>query len=423
MPTKHAKQTSQDCLKLASKAWNALTHMTLLHTDTFTQKPFDTQKLQDTRTPFTAQTALTHTLPLWHRNTFYTETLLHTHYFTQRRFNTQTLLHTDTFTHRSFYTQTLLRTDALFTHKHLLHRNTLYTQTRVTHKHFYTQNTFTLRQLLHTHRHTHTPFCTQTLLHTDPLTHRQKLFFTHKPFYTQTLWHRNPLPHRSCDPRTPFTFTQKHFYTQTGLHSNTFAHRSFYTHTQTHTLVRQNVCSRGSYWFVIFCSWKGRCTQTCSKQWQIEYGRRCEWITEFRNRNGLMAGTSDWSGQISPALIQCLRWCKTEWAACTPCLKTEKLKYWKTEKFANPLETGVDPTHKGLSPLVFVGHNALWISHDKAKPFCTYNRDSACNELCAWQDGNEYLRIKWARLFSPLKRNRRVPAETLSRNWWMSGNL
>ena len=96
---------------------------------------------------------------------------------------------------------------------------------------------------------------------------------------------------------------------------------------------------------MIFCSWKGRCTQTCFKKWQIEYGRRCEWITEFRNRNGLMAGTSDWSGQISPALIQCLRWCKTEWAACTPCLKTEKLKCWKTEKFANPLETGVDPTH------------------------------------------------------------------------------
>ena len=95
-----------------------------------------------------------------------------------------------------------------------------------------------------------------------------------------------------------------------------------------------------------------------------------------------------------------------KWIRCTrgstPCLKTEKLKYWKTEKFANPLETGVGPTHKGLSPLVFVGHNALWIS-DKAKPFCTYNRDSACNEL-AWQDGNEYLRIKWARLFSPLKR-------------------
>ena len=29
-----------------------------------------------------------------------------------------------------------------------------------------------------------------------------------------------------------------------------------------------------------------------------------------------------------------------------PCFKTEKLKNRKTEKFANPLETGVDPTHK-----------------------------------------------------------------------------
>ena len=38
-----------------------------------------------------------------------------------------------------------------------------------------------------------------------------------------------------------------------------------------------------------------------------------------------------------------------KWVRCTrgstPCLKTEKLKYWKTEKLANPLETGVDPTH------------------------------------------------------------------------------
>ena len=57
-----------------------------------------------------------------------------------------------------------------------------------------------------------------------------------------------------------------------------------------------------------------------------------------------MPGTSDWWGQISPELIQCLRWCKTGWAACNPGLKTEKLKYWKTEYFVNPLETGVDPT-------------------------------------------------------------------------------
>ena len=53
-------------------------------------------------------------------------------------------------------------------------------------------------------------------------------------------------------------------------------------------------------------------------KWQIEYVRRWEWITQFKHRNGIMAGTSDWSGHISPALIQCLRWCKTGWAACTP---------------------------------------------------------------------------------------------------------
>ena len=156
-------------------------------------------------------------------------------------------------------------------------------------------------------------------------------------------------------------------------------------HQGTHaanTLVRQNVCSRGSYWFVIFCSWKGRCTQTCFKQWQIEYGRRCEWITEFRNRNGLMAGTSDWSGQISPALIQCLRWCKTEWAACTPCLKTEKLKYWK---IANPLETGVDPphTHTHTHP------------HTHAHTHMYFNQKTACLGHDHHQD---WLPLVWVKL-------------------------
>ena len=44
--------------------------------------------------------------------------------------------------------------------------------------------------------------------------------------------------------------------------------------------------------------------------------------SHFRNEKKF-AGTSDWSGQISPALIQCLRWCKTGWAACTPCIWNE----------------------------------------------------------------------------------------------------
>ena len=125
-------------------------------------------------------------------------------------------------------------------------------------------------------------------------------------------------------------------------------------------------------------------------------------------RNLTSYSSAIWRHTTPRAVKKCVRCTRRS----TPCLKTEKLKNRKTEKFANPLETGVDPTHKGLSSLVFVGHNALWIS-DKVKPFCTYNWDSACNELCAWQDGNEYLRIKWARLFSPLERNRRVPAEMI----------
>ena len=102
----------------------------------------------------------THTLPLSHRNTCYTETLLHTHHFTQRRFNThpfthrhfytQKLLHTDTSTQMHFHTQTLLHTD-IFTQKHsytqtLLHRDTFHTQ-----------------KLLHTSTFTHKLLSTETL--------------------------------------------------------------------------------------------------------------------------------------------------------------------------------------------------------------------------------------------------------------------
>ena len=35
-----------------------------------------------------------------------------------------------------------------------------------------------------------------------------------------------------------------------------------------------------------------------------------------KSRNGIIAGTSGWSGQMSPALIQCLRWYKTAWMGC-----------------------------------------------------------------------------------------------------------
>ena len=83
-----------------------------------------------------------------------------------------------------------------------------------------------------------------------------------------------------------------------------------------------------------------------------------------------------------------------------PCPKIEN---WTICKFVSPLEPGVDPTHEGLSP-------NIW----QSEAFCTYTRANAGNQPWAWQDGNGDLRIKWARLFSPLKRNRRVLAETLS---------
>ena len=122
---------------VATIEYHATNQVLTFHTDTFTQKPFDTQKLRHTD-PIYKQTllhtnAFTHTLPLSHRNTFYTETLLHTHHFTQRRFNTQILLHTDTFTQKPFDTQTLLHTDA-FTQ-----RRFYTTEAFTTHRCFYTQ--------------------------------------------------------------------------------------------------------------------------------------------------------------------------------------------------------------------------------------------------------------------------------------------
>ena len=126
---------------------------------------------------------------------------------------------------------------------------------------------------------------------------------------------------------------------QTNNGSVTF---TFPTRTHTHT-VRQNVCSRGSHRLVILLA-IGRCTQTCLKM--TNWVRSPLWVNhrEFKNWNSIMAGTSDWSGQISPALIQCLRCCKTGWAA-SPAL-IEKLNKLK---IVSPLETGVDPTHEGLS--------------------------------------------------------------------------
>ena len=94
---------------------------------------------------------------------FYTQKLLHTDAFTQRRFYTQTLLHTEAFTHGSFYAQNVF-----------LHTDT------VTPRRFYTQ------KLLHTSAFTHRSFYTQTLLHTTT--------FSHTDFYTPTSLRATGLP-------------------------------------------------------------------------------------------------------------------------------------------------------------------------------------------------------------------------------------
>ena len=155
----------------------------LLHTDTFTHRPFYTQ-------------TLLHTEAFKHRS-FYTQSLSHTEAFTHRSFYTQRLLHTEAFTHRGFCTQRLLHTDA-FTHRLLLHTDIF------THRPFYTQT------LLHTDAFTRRCFCTQKLLHTDT--------FTHRHFYRQTFLHTDP-------------FTHKHIYTQKLFHTEAFTHRLLYTQT------------------------------------------------------------------------------------------------------------------------------------------------------------------------------------------------
>ena len=78
---------------------------TSLYRNTFTHRSFYTQTLLHTHTH-----RHTHTHPLAHKH-FYTQTLLHT----DRNFYTQTLLHTDTFTQKPFDTQKLRHTDPIYT--------------------------------------------------------------------------------------------------------------------------------------------------------------------------------------------------------------------------------------------------------------------------------------------------------------------
>ena len=66
----------------------------------------------------------------------YTQKLLHTDAFTQRRFYTQKFLYTDAFTHRRFYTQNPLRTDT-FTHRPFNRTSQIRKKKRFSHSNFF----------------------------------------------------------------------------------------------------------------------------------------------------------------------------------------------------------------------------------------------------------------------------------------------
>ena len=126
---------------------------------------------------------------------------------------------------------------------------------------------------------------------------------------------------------------------------------------------------------VCVCVWKGCLWKSCAGQrflckspyllvkllligrrvlkWPIGYGRRCERIIEFKSRNRIIAGTSDWSGQIryrQPS-SSVFAGARLVGLLAPPALK---LKNWTICKFASPLETGVgwSPTHT---------HSLSWI--------------------------------------------------------------
>ena len=116
---------------------------------------------------------------------------------------------------------------------------------------------------------------------------------------------------------------------------------------------------------------------------------------------------SDWA----PYNTKCCEKVKAVHVGRPPALK---LKNWKTEKQKNS-----QIPWKRLT-LHSKAYRRWYLS---ATTHCEYLTKRSLSvhiteivratKLCAQQDGNEYLRIKWARLFSPLKRNRRVPAEMI----------
>ena len=101
-----------------------LSHTSVTHTATFTQRRFVIQTLLDKNKK--RQQKNIHTNNLIYKQTLYTKTKTVTH--THKRFYTKTFSHTQTpFTHKRFYTQPLWHTK-LHTHRHV------YRQKAVTHR-------------------------------------------------------------------------------------------------------------------------------------------------------------------------------------------------------------------------------------------------------------------------------------------------
>ena len=94
---------------------------------------------------------------------------------------------------------------------------------------------------------------------------------------------------------------------------------------------------------------------------KVESSKQQLWKTKKENQPQHcfitnLAGTSRWSAVISPASFQCLRWCKTECAACTPCWncgihRVPRCLHTHTHTHTHtPLESS-SPTPNGLDPV------------------------------------------------------------------------
>ena len=170
--------------------------------------------------------AFTHTQKLLHKDNFYTQKLLHTKAFAQRRFYTEKLLRREAFTHRSFYTEKLLcgeafaqrsfYTESFWTEK-FLHRYISFCTEKILHRETFTQ------KLLHTDAFTHKSVCTEKILHREAFA--QRIFyteaFTQRSFYAEKLLLREAFTQR--------TFGQRSFYTDKLLLRETFTHRNLCT--------------------------------------------------------------------------------------------------------------------------------------------------------------------------------------------------